>query len=143
MMRNLRKILRDENGAAMIEFALLAPLIMGAFLGVMQIGIGMQAYNALRNVSADTSRYALVEYQNENKITTGTIESHAETIAAQSPYGLTWGTFDATVTQPSVQRVSGATEYQIVTSYQIPSVLGFLGLNSIPISYSRPIFVLT
>lgn len=143
MMRKLRNILRDENGAAMIEFALLAPLIMGAFLGVMQIGIGMQAYNALRNVSADTSRYALVQYQRENKITTSTIESHAETIAAQSPYGLTWGTFDAVVTQPSVQRVSGATEYQIVTSYQIPSVLGFLGLNTIPISYSRPIFVLT
>ncbi len=139
----LRKLFRDEDGTAMIEFAILAPLIMGAFLGVMQIGIGMQAYNALRNVSADTSRYALVEYQKDNQIAVTAIETHAKTIAAQSPYGLTGGVFDAIVTQPANQRVSGATEYQILTTYQIPSILGFLGINSIPISYTRPIFVLT
>lgn len=138
----LRKFLSDETGSVMIEFAILAPLILGGFLGVMQVGIGMQAYNALRNVSADTSRYALVEYQKDNKIAVSAIESHAETIAAQAPYGLTWGTFDAVVTQPSIQRVTGATEYQIVTTYRIPSVLGILGINGIPISFTRPIFVL-
>lgn len=139
----LRRLFRNERGSAMIEFAILAPAILGGFLGVMQVGIGMQAYNAMRNVSADTSRYAIVEYQKENKIATTAIETYAENIAAQAPYALTWGTFDATVTQPTTQRVSGATEYQIVTTYQIPSVLGFLGINAIPISYTRPIFVLT
>ena len=138
----LHKLKEDRRGATIVEFALLIPVIFGSFLGVLQVGLGMQAYNALRNVSADTSRYAVIEYQKENKITKSAIETQAMTIATAMPYAMERNRFTANVTQPETQRVSGAIEYQIVTSYSVRSVLSFMGIADIPISFTRPIFVL-
>lgn len=142
MIRFLRQIAQDTRGATMVEFAILVPVIFGTFLGVLQVGLGMQAYNALRNVSADTSRYAAVEYQKENKITNATIETQAAAIATSLPYVLEASRFTATVTKPATQRVDGAIELQIVTTYTTRSVLGFMGINGVPISFTRPIFLI-
>lgn len=133
---------KDNAGATMVEFALLAPVIFGMFLGVLQVGIGMQAYNALRNISADASRYTVVEYQRENDITTTEIETKTKSIASAMPYGLESTRFQARVTRPSTQRVSDAIEYSIEVSYNIRSVIPFFGLEDIPISFTRPIFVI-
>ncbi|QYJ06108.1 TadE/TadG family type IV pilus assembly protein [Qipengyuania flava] len=142
MTHFLRQLVRDTRGATMVEFAILVPVIFGAFLGVLQVGLGMQAYNALRNVSADTSRYAVIEYQKENEITIATIQTQAATIATSMPYALESARFTATVTQPGTQRVDGAIEYQIVTTYNVRSVMGFMGFNDVPITFTRPIFLL-
>lgn len=142
MMRFLRPLARDNRGAAMIEFAILLPVIFGTFLGVLQVGLGMQAYNALRNVSADASRYAMIEYQKENEISVTAIEDQAKVIASAMPYAMEASKFDADVTKPATQRVDGAIEYELKTTYTIRSVLGFMGMQDIPISFTRPIFVL-
>lgn len=142
MTRLFARLARDCRGATIVEFALLIPVIFGTFLGVLQVGLGMQAYNSLRNVSADASRYAVVEYQKENEIATTAIETQAKTIAKSAPYFLETARFDAKVKMADTQRVSGAIEYELKTTYTTRSVLGFMGLNDVPISFTRPIFVL-
>ena len=69
MRVRLPGLLADRSGAAAIEFGLLAPAFILLFLGVLQVGFFMQAYNSLRNASADTARQVSVQYQVENRLT--------------------------------------------------------------------------
>ena len=139
-MNVLRKIRGNESGATVVEFGLLLPVILGSFLGVLQVGIAMLDHNSLRNVSAETSRWVLVQYQNNNQIDMDLMENHGREIAPNS--GLDPAKFDIDVTQPATQRVAGATEMQIAVTYQVTSVLPFLGFNSFTASYTRPLFLI-
>lgn len=139
--RKLSGLLRATDGAAMIEFAILAPAILSMMLGVFQIGIGMQNYNALRAVAAETARYSVVNYQTSNKLSHTQLQNYARSIASGSPYLLKTDRFNATISQAAVQRVTGATEMTITVTYQVPTVLSVIGIDDIPLSFSRPIFV--
>ena len=61
MTRLFKRLAHDLQGSVAIEFALIGPVFLTMFLGVLQIGIGMQNYNALRGISADVARYAVVK----------------------------------------------------------------------------------
>lgn len=138
----IHKLRKDERGGAVIEFALLAPVFIGLFLGVLQIGLGMQSYNALRNVTADVAREAVIQYQTSNKITASQMETAASSTAISSPYLLDSNSLSVSVTQPATQRVTGATEFQIAIAYQIPTILPFFEFAAPRITHTRPIFVI-
>ncbi len=138
----LPRIRRDETGASAIEFALLGPIFLLLFMGVLQVGIAMQNYNALRGLSADVARYAMVQYQTGNEVSNSQIETWAENAALGAPYLLDQNRVNAVVTTASTQRVTGATELQLVISYQLDSFLGFAGIEFPFVTYTRPIFLL-
>jgi Flp pilus assembly protein TadG len=112
-------------------------------LGALQVGIGMQAYNAMRSASAQTARFAVVERQKSSTVTTTSIQTKAVTVATSTPYALQGTRLTTNVVTAATQRVSGATEYTLTYTYSVPTVLSIVGIGSIPLSYSRPIFVLT
>lgn len=141
MRRLLLSIGRDQRGSTIIEFALLAPVMFGMMFGVIQVGLSMQSYNAMRNVSSETARYALVEYMKKNEIANTAIETQAETIASGAPY-LMLDNFEATVTDAATQRVDGAHEKTLTVTYTPPNVLPFFNWASTQLSFSRPIFVI-
>ena len=68
MIARLRQLRGDTAGSAVVEFGILAPTIITLFLGVVQVGMWMQTYNALRSVAAESGRYVAVEYQKSNNI---------------------------------------------------------------------------
>ena len=121
------RLLRERQGSAAIEFALIGPIFITMFMGVLQIGIGMQNYNAMRGISADVARYAVVNYQTANRLSTSQLEDYTRSVAASPPYGLTRGRLTATVSTAATQRVAGATEYSVALTYNVPSVLGIMG----------------
>lgn len=140
--RSQFKTLRsDESGATIIEFALLAPIIIGLFMGAIQIGISMQAQNALRGVASDTARFAVVEYMKENKVTDSAIRLRALLIAQSSPYLLN-DSVNVTVTPVATPRVHGTHEKTLTITYTPPQVLPFFDFTSEQMSFSRPIFVI-
>lgn len=141
--RSLSQLRRDRTGAVMIEFAILAPAILTLMFGVFQVGIGMQNYNALRSVAAETARYSVVNYQTANKLSTSQLSNYARSIASAPPFGLLSDRFDADIVQAPAQRVTGASELTMTVTYRVPTVLGLIGIDDIPISFSRPIFVVT
>lgn len=138
----LPRIKRDETGATAIEFALLGPILLLLLVGVLQVGMAMQNYNALRSLSADVARYSMVQYQTGNEVSNSQIETWAENRALGAPYLLDQNRVNAVVTTAGSQRVSGATELQIVISYQLDSYLGFAGIEFPFVTYTRPIFLL-
>lgn len=137
-----QSILRDESGAAMIEFAMLGPIVLGLMIGVIQIGLAMQSYNAIRSVTAETARFALVEYQQGNAPTNAQIRAQALGIADGPPYLLDPADLTITVSDATVQRVNGAKELTVSVAYQTPTVLPFFDWVSPMVSHERPIFLL-
>ena len=133
-------LLRNEDGASVVEFALLLPVIFGSFLGVLQAGLGMMTYNSLRNLTAETSRFTLVEYQSSNEITHEEIEANG--VSRAKGHGFAPERFSIDVTEPTTQRIEGAIELEIKTTYKVQSVLPFLGINDFNVSFSRPIFLI-
>ncbi len=136
------RLKRDCGGSATIEFGMLGPIVITLMLGVLQMGVAMWSYNSLRSVASETARYAVTNYQAANKISASSISSQATLIATNSPYGLTSANLTITVTTAATQRVSGATEMTLTMNYTVPTMASLVGLESIPLTYSRPIFLL-
>lgn len=131
----------DARGAVAIEFALLGPAFIVMLLGVLQVGIGLQNYNALRNTSADVARYAMVQYSTGNRLSNSQLRSIALSTARRAPYLLQSERMSVTVTNAATQRVSGATELTLTINYRIPSLLSSMGLEGPLITYTRPVFL--
>lgn len=134
---------RNASGSAAIEFALIGPAFIGMFMGVLQLGMGMQNYNALRSISADVSRYAVVNYQTRNRLNTAQLQDYAHGIASAPPYGLIRARFAVQITVAANQRVTGANEYNVHLTYRIPTFLAIFNISDIPLTYDRPIFVIS
>lgn len=136
-----RRLKADARGAVAIEFALLGPAFIVMLLGVLQVGIGLQSYNALRNASADVARYAMVQYSTGNRLSNSQLRSVTLSTAQRAPYLLQSDRMSATVTNATTQRVSGATELTLTINYRIPSLLSSMGLEGPYITYTRPVFL--
>lgn len=137
----LRTLLRDTRGAMVVEFALLAPAFLVMVFGVMYVGMGLQNYNAIRNLSADVARHAMVQQQNGNNLSTTQIRTYALSRARGAPYLLNVGRMNALVTTPSTQRITGVRELQVVITYEVDNMLAFAGIPAPFLTYTRPIFL--
>jgi Flp pilus assembly protein TadG len=143
MRRLLKQLLRQRDGSVIVEFALVGPVLIGMLFGVLQIGVGMQSYNALRGISGDVGRYAVINYQTSNRLSTSQLQDYANGVATGAPYGLVRSRFLATISTATTQRVAGATEYTVTLVYNVPTMLSIIGINEIPITYTRPVFVVS
>lgn len=141
-MKVFSQIRRNSDGAATVEFALLGPIMITMMMAVLQFGMAMWSYNSLRGVASDVARYAVINYQTNNKLTTSQLRDYTEAVATQAPYGMMLENLTITVDQATTQRVSGATELTLTVNYNFPTLLSVVGVGSIPMSFSRPIFLL-
>lgn len=131
----------DRGGAAAIEFGLLAPAFLLMFIGVLQVGVAMQAHNSLRQVSAQTARDVSVQYQTNNRLTNSQIAQVATANATSAPYLLRSDRLNVTVQLATTQRVPNARELTLRFRYQVPTFLDFAGIDGPELDYTRPIFV--
>lgn len=142
-MRPLSRLMRDCEGAAAVEFSLLGPMMITMMLAVLQIGMAMMSYNTLRSVASDAARYTVINYQTNNKVTESQIGSVTRAIATTGAYNLDGSRLNITVVKDMTnQRVVGAAEFSLTIAYRVPTLLSIVGLSDIPMTYSRPIFVL-
>lgn len=137
----LRHILRQTEGSVITEFALLAPTIMALMLGVFQIGIGMQNYNAMRSIGSDVMRYAVVNYQTGNELSNDQIRYHMRSIAIKNPYNLVSSRLALSVTSVPTPRITGTIEKSVTMTYSVPTVLSFIGVDEFPITYRQPLIL--
>lgn len=142
-MYRFRALARRCDGSAAVEFGLIAPVFLLMLLGVFQVGAWLQAYNAMRNAVAQTSRSVAVEYQTSNKLTNGQIEDLGRAIGSTAPYLLDTDDLDVDVSTAATQSFTTARELQLTMTYQMPSFLDFAGIPGPSVSYSRALFVAT
>lgn len=139
----LAALLRDDRGAMAVEFALLAPAFLILVFGVMFVGMGLQNYNAVRNLSADVARHALVQQQNGNTLSTSQVRTYAFSRARGAPYMLNPARLEVLVSQPTTQRIAGVRELQVIVTYQADNMLAFAGIPAPFFTYTRPVFLST
>ncbi len=88
------------------------------------------------------SSYAAVQRQGGSPIDAAGLAAKAHSIATAPPYGLNSANLGKASVTPAASRVAGASEFLVTYEYSVPNVLHFAGIGAIPLSYSRPIFVL-
>lgn len=132
---------RDENGASAVEFALLAPVFLMLLFGVLQAGVWLQNYNAVRSATVDASRLILVEYQKNNSLSDEQIRRVVLARATTAPYFLDTEDLVVTVNRLTTTRVTGAIELEVGLSYTFGSFLPFADLPGSSATYERPVFV--
>jgi Flp pilus assembly protein TadG len=138
----LRRLTASERGASAVEFALLAPVFISLMLGVVEVGLYMQNYNAVRSLAGDAARFAAVEYQKNNVVTEDALEANIKAMGLAAPYSLMDSQLTVTVTEVSPARVNGAREYDLDIDYALPDIIGGTTIDNFTVSYSRPLFVL-
>ncbi len=141
MTPRLASLARDRTGSVAIEFGIIAPAFLMMLLGVFQVGVWMQAYNAMRNAVAATARSVSVEYQTDNKLTDSQIANTGLAVATTDPYRLDADSIVVDVDTPATQPFPGARQLTLTFTYQMPSFLSFAGIPGPSISYSRSMFV--
>jgi Flp pilus assembly protein TadG len=133
---------RDRRGSVAVEFGLLGPLFIAMLIGILQVSVAMQAYNAMRNVSADVSRQAMVQYQTGNRLTRAQLSAMTASTAIRAPYLLNGDNLVVRVSDAAAQRVAGAHEFTLEVDYVVPTILPFMGWAAPTMTYSRPMFVI-
>lgn len=123
-----------------MEFALIAPLLIGLVLGVFQIGLYATNYAAMRSLTSDVSRYAVVEYQKDNAITVGEIQSSVHSLAAGAPYNLDNERLDVAVTELTSE-IGDARKFNIALTYAPNNLVSLLGVDALELSYARSVYV--
>lgn len=139
----LRRVVRDNTGSMAVEFALLAPVFLTMFIGLFQVSVYLQNYNAVRSLASDTVRVVTVEYQKDNTLSAAQIESIMLGMAVNAPYLLKTNQITIEVTQEATSRVNGATEFTVDVSYLEEDWLPFVDLPDLTLEYQRPIFVVS
>lgn len=140
-VRQLRGLRGHSGGSTAVEFAMIGPAMILVLLAVAQIGIQIQNYNAVRNLAADGSRFATVEYQKGTRSTTSAIETWIRTRGIGSVYNLDTDRLGVTVTQDATSRLTGLVEMDIAVSYEAPEYLWSVAGNLLVISYTRSVFL--
>lgn len=141
MIKNLRHLVRDTRAAAAVEFALLGPIILTLMFGVLQVGMLMQNYDALRNVASDVSRYAMIQYDTGNMVSNPQLAQYAISTAEGTPYLLENSRLNAQVVDSSTQQVSGAKELTLTITYKAATLLKFVGIGGPYMTYTQRIFL--
>lgn len=138
--RPIESLLHDDSGATILEFALLAPLLIAMMMGILSIGLQMHNYNALRSVASDVTRYAVVEYQKENTMSAPQIESVAAALATKPPYRLASSRLDITVTEEA-SPIAGAKKFAMTLSYDPFNFLAFYKIGALTLTHEQNIYV--
>ncbi len=67
-MRMMKSIRVDARGQALVEFALVLPILILIFMGTIDLGRGIYAYNVVANAARDGVRYGIVNPDDTNGI---------------------------------------------------------------------------
>ena len=137
-----REVFKDRDGAAAIEFALLAPVVIVMLLGVLMIGLYMQAYNSVRSIAFDVERYTVVEYQKNNNMLPAQITQVAYAIGRQSPYNFDSDRLYALVEEEPTG-VTGAKKYLLTLSYTPAEISAIMKIQPPTITQTQSIIVPT
>jgi Flp pilus assembly protein TadG len=141
MKHLVKSLARRRDGAVAVEFALIAPFLLGVMLGVFQVGIGMQSYNALRAITADTARFAAIDAQRGGtRKTDEELETWVRNRATRAPYALHTANLTVDVTTDATPRIATLAEKSVTVTYTVDSVLSLVGVEDVTLTFTRPIF---
>jgi Flp pilus assembly protein TadG len=131
MIRLATRLRRDRKGGAAVEFALVAPVLLSALVGVAQLGILFFANAGLSNAVAEGARYATIFPRPSNTQIRARITDQRFGL---NPTYLTTPTITAGTS-------NGATFLDISMSYNVPLNFVFFTGPSVTLTKTRRAYV--
>lgn len=142
IMRNLlRQIRKSETGASAVEFALAAPIALILMVGVIQVGIAMQGYNAIRSMVGDLARHTVVRYSTGVDLADDQIEADAMARATAAPYLLNADNLVIDVQSAESSGIGGVKQIDVTVSYAVRSIIPGLDADQFPMTLEKSIYV--
>ena len=126
-----RGLLSNQRGAAALEFALAAPIVILVLVGLARLGIMFMANAGLHNAIAEGARYATIyPLPTDQQITQRIMDSR-------------FGLKNAQMTQPTIVHgnVNGSNYIDISVQYSVPMDFVFFHLPAVTLSENRRAFV--
>lgn len=136
-----RRLRRSRDGSTMVEFAIIGPAMITLLLGVVQTGIQVQNYNAVRNLASDGARFTTVQYQKGTRSATDTIETWMYARGVSGVYNLNIDRLTVDVTEQATSQLPGLVEMNISVTYAAPDYLWSIAGDTLTITASRPVFL--
>jgi Flp pilus assembly protein TadG len=100
-------------GAASVEFALVAPVILATFLGIVELGRGLMVVHLLNNAAAAGCRVGIIEGKSTDNITTAVGN-------VLTPLGITADTTTVTVNDGSANASTAVAGQEITVRVSVP-----------------------
>jgi Flp pilus assembly protein TadG len=127
----LCRLLRDNGGAAALEFALAVPVLVTFIVGIAQLGILFMANNGLDSAVAAGARYATI-YPRPS-------DTQIQSLIASER----WGLDPANMTTPVIQHgtTSNNNWVRISTSYNVDLNFVFFTIEDVTLSETRTAWV--
>jgi len=117
-MKPMKSLVRQQQGAAALEFALVAPLFLILFFGVLDFGLAMYAKGLITHASQEGARYGTIYHLSPP--TTGDIQGYVQRYLS-----------DAKFSQPVTITVTGAGGASgTPLTVRVDYIYRFLGLPS-------------
>ena len=117
MRRALRKMIEDEQGQALTEFAMILPVLMMVLFAIFQFGVAFNNYIQVTSAAREGARKGAVSRSAGN---CATVSSLAISAAKGAAPNLNWGASGAgvTVTDTCVSNaISPNTDFKVTASY--------------------------
>lgn len=114
--------MENSKGQALVETALIAPLLVFLLIGVFEVGFALHSYLVLTNANREAARFAVRQTYldfNSNDIKYERVWSHTlDSIAGEIPYNETTG--DMIISYLTVEATCTGT-YTVTTPAQVPT----------------------
>lgn len=125
------RIRRDRKGSAAVEFAIISPVLIGALVGLAQLGILFFANAGLSNAVGEGARYATIYPRPSNTQIQAKINAQR--------FGLNPAYLTTPTITPGVS--SGANYLEISMSYNVPLDFIFFDGPTVTLTKTRRAYV--
>lgn len=133
----LKRLRRNQRGAAALEFVIIAPALILMICGIARLGILFMANAGLRNAVAEGARYSTIWLANQNRRPT---DAEIRSRITNSQFGLNAANFSAATITPGTD--GGGLHYlDISASYSVPMDFIFFSAGTVTLTESRRAFV--
>jgi Flp pilus assembly protein TadG len=130
-MMRLRRLRRDNSGAAVIEMAFALPAMIIMMWAIVQLGLVFRAMSGIQHALGEGARFATLFPQPENDAIKAKIQA--------AVYGIGPGTF--TISDPVADVEDGSVNLMLTVSYTQSTDLLLLPGPDITVSRSKKVWV--
>lgn len=133
MIRRLSRLLRNEDGAAVIEIAVALPTLIMMMWAIVQLGLVFRAMSGIQHGLGEGARYATLYPQPDTSAIKSKISS--------TVYGIGPGSF--VIEDPKSGTADGADYLDLVVTYKQDTDLLIVPGPTISVSRSKRVWVST
>lgn len=129
MIRELNRLLRDERGANLVEFAFALPVLVSMIYGMFMFGQVLQANAGMQHALGEAARYATI-------FPTPT-DTQIQTMLSSKKFGLKNGTFST----PVISTNTTTKTKTISVTYSQPTDFLFFAGPTITLTRSKVVYL--